>query len=562
MNARTALLLIALAAGAVACGSEDAPAANGVETAPHPLLGDPRIESLLAPCPQRSLYAEEIGQTEVLIERLVGKLETGQLEVLKRAKEELGAIGAPVVPALRRLIERSYTNAFDSPYIENALGAAALMEDPAARELLLLGFDHPQETVRGLAVTGLRLRHARAEDYERLLERLAAPEAPAMRAGLAEALFRADPARAEALVLQWLRTGVEEALWNTTLPLLVQTDRPETIAAAAAVFDQLRLPTQRLWVAVTGARGVQLGLDVPGSEAAYEAVQTALVEGEWGERMVLCEALANVGWIEPLLEVARSDPNLQVQMVAANHVGAAEGWNDERREALAALLDASDSQLRAQVLQRLVEHGDLEALDRALVQLQSELAGPLQSALLALREPINERAELQPRVQAALEERLAKDEGAPLRDRKNTIKAVGILRTAWAAETLLAIARAHPGERIEGLRAHEWITIQAANTGAAGRDRLLELLAEERDPLNRLDLIRAVSIERTEAARERLFTVLEAGPDSELELLFVADRLARVGPSHLVAPRLKRVLYDVEDPQVRRALSCLMWHWF
>ena len=518
------------------------------------LRGDERIAKLLQTCPEKSLYNVEIGQSSVLIERLVDKLEHGQLEVLKRAKDELAQIGAPAIPLLRRLIERSYANAFHSAYIENALGAASIMRDPAARELLFLGFDHPQESVRLVAVTGLRLFHALPEDFDRIKLRLEAPEGSLMRQGLAEALFRADRRRAEELVLSWLEEGREQSLWLDTVKELCLTQEDAVRARCAALFAQQEDARLAEWLAAAGAAG--------GDMTCRQWVGERLREGPWTQRLSLTEAVAQAGWVEPLLDVALDDPNSNVVLVAADHLAEAPGWNRERRDVLFALLDSPTADVRSQMLKRLVEKGDIESIDRAIAQLQADTAEPLQAALLALQGPMQGDRELAERVAAALEERNRRELDAPLGERRRTIKAIGIVPLAWSADTLLDIARAHPGERLEGLRAHEWILVHAGNSGDAGRARLFERLPEERDPRRRLDIIRAISNARTDAPRELLLRLAESGADSELELLYIADRLARVGPSHLVAPRLKRVLYAMQTEEARRALSCLLWYWY
>ena len=46
------------------------------------------------------------------------------------------------------------------------------------------------------------------------------------------------------------------------------------------------------------------------------------------------------------------------------------------------------------------------------------------------------------------------------------------------------------------------------------------------------------------------------------ELLFAASQLCRIGPGGEVAPYLKRLSYEIEELEVRRALPCLLWRWF
>mgnify|MGYP000208479543 CR=1 FL=1 len=68
-----------------------------------------------------------------------------------------------------------------------------------------------------------------------------------------------------------------------------------------------------------------------------------------------------------------------------------------------------------------------------------------------------------------------------------------------------------------------------------------------------------------------LATLLEAllepiddlDPDARpLEILYLADRLAVMGPADVVAPRIEWVYKESTDPVARPALQCLLWQWF
>ncbi len=50
--------------------------------------------------------------------------------------------------------------------------------------------------------------------------------------------------------------------------------------------------------------------------------------------------------------------------------------------------------------------------------------------------------------------------------------------------------------------------------------------------------------------------------DAALDTTTPASRLVRIGPSWIVAPALKRASYEVEDIEVRKALQCMLWHWY
>ena len=98
-------------------------------------------------------------------------------------------------------------------------------------------------------------------------------------------------------------------------------------------------------------------------------------------------------------------------------------------------------------------------------------------------------------------------------------------------------------------------------TGPAGRAFLAGALAQERDPLRRIDLLDAVGSVGDELGRRVLLEALAVG-DPGPEALFAASRLVHLGPAELVATRIKRAAQDTRDGDVRTALWCLLWRWY
>ena len=47
-----------------------------------------------------------------------------------------------------------------------------------------------------------------------------------------------------------------------------------------------------------------------------------------------------------------------------------------------------------------------------------------------------------------------------------------------------------------------------------------------------------------------------------LERLFAAQRAIKVGPSWIVAPRLKLVASTFDDASIQVALQCQLWSWY
>jgi len=548
---------LALAAGA--CGERSAPSgATGTagSDAGAAYRADPRIAELLAPCPyQASRFYDR--DTSDLLPVLLEKLESGKVEPIRRAKEELGAMGARSVEGLRRLIERASTDAFLSAVAENGLEALGLNPASESRGVLLRMLDHPQDSVRATALSSLLAAHVRPEDFDVLLAHVeSAAESPELRRKFAVGLFASDPVRAARQVAEWLGERVQRELWQAVLPLFARSDDAEVAAAAASLQGSFE-PRERGWVAAPAARA--------GDPDALAFLRGETLAELAPRRTLAVRALAAAGRRDELFPVLASDPDPTIRMLAAQAIGEEDGaWTADRRDDLRAALDDESPLVRTLALELLVAHEDSAAIDRALVF----LGGPpelLQAALSALRPRWSEDEALARRAFELLVARDAREVGRPLAQRAATLKAIGLVPLAEAARLLLERADADGGdgaERIEGLRPHRWLMIQAANTGPGGREVLRERLQAEDAPARRIDLIWAIGASRTDAARAALLEICETEARSPYEALFAADLLTRIGPSSAVAPRLKRVTYAIEQEDVRLALQCLLWLWY
>ncbi len=140
-----------------ACGADKAPL--------DPLLSDDRIAPLLAPCARAGPFTAD---TSHMLPLLVAKLESGQRDVLHRAKEELAELDEVAIPALGALLDRHLTEAYMAGLNQNILEVAVMMEGDAGRPLFVKALDHPQEILRTTAVRGLA-RHGRPADFDLLL---------------------------------------------------------------------------------------------------------------------------------------------------------------------------------------------------------------------------------------------------------------------------------------------------------------------------------------------------------------------------------------------------------
>ncbi len=527
--------------GASTAGSGDATAIYRSE---------PRVAELLLPCPpEQSRFYDRDTADPVAI--LIDKLSNGQQEPLRRAKEELGAMGARSVDALRRVIERNSTEVFLAPYAQNAIEAAGMNSDPEVREFLLRAIDHPQEGIRRAALRSLLSRHVRPEDFDRLLAHVQAFEPHAMQRAFVVGLFDADRERAEDLVLDWIESGTNESLWINVLPLFAEARRPEVGRAAGELLERVG-SFQRPFLAAAAARA--------GSEEALAYLLELLENRDPNARTRAVQALVSAGRAEDLVTPMRQDENVNVRVLAVEGLATIDGWNEQRRDWLMEAVSDISAQVRSQALALLVAKGDAQAIDFAIEYLALEV-DLVQAALNALKEPVRADPALASRMFEALMRRYENERHRPLQDRAATLKALGIVPLAEAAAFLHEVGVEAGLDRIEGLRAHEWLMIQAANTGQPGLEWMCAELAREADPRRRIDLFWAIGTHRNETAREALLEVAEGTAHSPYEVLFVAGRLVKIGPTEVLAPRLKRVSYTLEG-DVRRALQCLLWRWY
>jgi HEAT repeat protein len=232
---------------------------------------------------------------------------------------------------------------------------------------------------------------------------------------------------------------------------------------------------------------------------------------------------------------------------------------------LRARLDDPSQPVREEAWSVLLRCGDPEAFDRALLAL-GESERSLQLLVQPLRDCLRREAEaggsaLIERALARLEELLAEREAEPLAGRRlRLLQTLALVPDARSAERLLGLARSSD-TTIEGLRAHEWLLIQASNSGPAGRTRLHAALFEESDPIRRLDLIWVLGSVPDEASRVRLLELLDDERFSQAERLYAAQQLCQMGPTERVASAIKR-LAPRFDNQARRGLQCLLWRWY
>ncbi|MAB79221.1 MAG: hypothetical protein CMJ89_07695 [Planctomycetes bacterium] len=529
-----------------ACGS-----ASSHESESHRalLLADHRIMEFMVPCHNSGFFDRD---TSDIVALLISKLEHGKTEPLKRAKEELGALGRDAAEQLDRFVDRNASDPMRAPLLQNGIDAVGFNLTDEAHQVLLKGLQHPQESVRRQALIGFAARHARPADFEILLERIEGFETAELRRIAVRAIFLADRERAERRVLKWLSEKSQRDLWINALPLLAETTDPEVRAACAALFDDLD-PILAIHVAAPAAGG--------GDRRALAYLREMLGdETPQNLRTLAVQVLGKARLFDELDAPSHNDPDETVRIFALDAIATAEGLDDVA-ERIAHCMDDQSPQVRGLALKHLVALRHADARARALAML-SENGAILQAALMAIRTPMKEDEDFARLVLERLLERHGLEEHRPLQKRTATYKAMGLVPLAEASIFLHELGMAHFEEEIESLGAHDWLMIQASNTDRPGRLALIAALESATDPIERIDLIQAIGSSRDELAREALLELVGRGDQEPLELLFTASRLVRIGPSWIVAPALKRASYEVEDIEVRKALQCMLWHWY
>ena len=537
-----ALLLLALSS----CGADE-PVTEPEAGAAVDVRGDHRLAKLLAPCSKSYHYDRDTGDALGI---LLDKLQNGNTEALRRAKDELVELGAPAVPEVVRLLNRNFDGKFGSAHVQNAIEVLGRISDPSAHDALIGALDHPRDVVRAGAVRALSLGSAQPEDFDRLLAHMAI-ERENTQKNVALALYAADPERAREVYLTWFEKGSFPGLWTTIASKMLELDPAPIERRCLELYAKVEPHIGMILAA--GALGT-------GDSGPRGMINDYLLSPDPNGRLAAVSALISVGEIAELVDLANGDPDPVVRgalLEELGKLGPDQGLTPERitDELQRALSDPSNP-VRALVYGILLDRRDPEAQARVLDQLDDgrealqELAGILPTHL----------APDDPYVDQLLERLLEIDDAAshqPLSSRQAVLQTIGLLPDARAAAYLVELGGG-TDEEILRQRAHWWCLLQASNTGLAGRRYLIEHLEDEADPLARLDLIWAASAQPDDLGRDFLMDFVQGDPDP-YELLFAAERLVRMGPTHRVAPVLKRVTLRVEQDDVRTALQCLLW---
>ncbi len=529
-------------------GTKGSPAVGARNSAPRPegLADDERIAFLLAPCARPDPF---LADTTDLLPVLVSKLERGQLDPLRGAKEQLVALGDAALPELRRFCARVRSDpTLSLPYL-NALAVVSAMETHAGRDLLVAGLAHPQDTIRIQAAEGLA-RHAAPEDYDALAT-LAAVASPDVLRAIGPALATADRARYEDAYASALASGSPaNPLFEDAAKRLVDAKRPEILAKFKEAYPRTEGAPRAYLAAAVAASG---------DEAALGALRGDLKDENASTRKLAIQALDRIGLAMETAALLSDDRDESVRGMVAQAIVAlppsvaTAGWLHK------GMLDRAKN-VRQICLTALASRGDASARELALSMFEGGRVD-FEQAITALRDAWAKDPEFAARSFELLA-RLRTGEAGGLRvDAPSVDRAIAQLPVLDATRFLYEQAK-QPADDIDGIPAHRWFLIQAVNTGPAGRAWLRDRWSEESDPLWRVDIAAACAADRDAASVEFLLKVVEDERTTPLEVLFAANKLVHQGPAGVVAPRLKRVVLRIEDPHVRPALNCMLWQWY
>jgi hypothetical protein len=542
LGARTALACAALVALSVACGKDgEAPSASR-----PPPAQDDRIAWLLAPAPRDDYYGVDTSDSVGI---LVQTLKHGQRDPMRSARMELAAQGQSGLEAARRMIEAAWNDPDRFADIRNALDVAAYSKDPAAHDVIRKVLDHEHPTPRMAAWRALK-EHPRPEDYDRV-RALFDEEGPDSRPELAQLMHLVDPERAEDEFLAWIAAGQNSELWRDLAIMLAGSTRERTHELCCALYDGKDDGVQAMLAAACARSGDPAPLE---RLHAYQRGENALL------RQVAIEALAAAGLVEELRWTLENDQIAALRLLALQAIGRSPRASDLLPLIEQAASD-SDDMVSATATSLLVVRGDTKAIERCLQDLTSDRPGASQNAINALTIPLHLDPALARRALDRLMAREQAQEGVPLALRSKTLHLIGMVPLEETASCLHGLALQAKG-KIEGMPAERWLVLQIGNAGEPGQRYLIGALAEERDPLRRIDLIEALSANPTELARRWLLERAEAPDVTPYELLYIADRLVRLGPLERAAPVLKRATLRVDQADVRRALQGLLWTWY
>lgn len=535
-------------------------AGTAVSDQDSPIADDSRVQAVFRLSTYDGFFERNLSDPVPI---LIDRLSTAQSEPLRRAIEELGDLGEDSIEALRREVERGQRDAAEVGPLQNVVTALSLNESPRSVEILLELLGHPHTTLRAAvlrALGGLELapKHASRIEWAVLSERGKA------QVSAAYAFSIADPDRAALRFAEWLEADQLSDALDTALLHLAAHQVPDDGGHA----DQLAALAPEL----PASRGAYLyaRLAAEGNSKAQSRLVEIAESGDPAEHRAAVQGAFAAGLVDLLAAVAGQDPAPGQRAAAVTALGRLleeEGPNrltessaqSTAKAALRRALDDPQLGVRDEALVFGVRLGEPEAIERALAALDGSQRD-LTVAAPALAHAMTGDPALTERALDRLLARLEREAHLSINEQLPVLQILGLVPHRKAARTLLELGRTSEGT-LETLRAHEFLSVAASNTGPIGRTVLAEALVEETDPYRRLDLIWALTSARDDLARDVLEEHVEREGLNPYERLYTASCLAQVGPTVRVAPRLKRVALRMQG-EPRRAMNRLLHYWY
>ena len=574
--ARTRTLVARLCIGALAgvagCGSEPTatPATVENEAVTFDLSQDPRIVQLLEACDNPGPYDRNLADPlDVLLE----KLDRGFGVALKRAREELGAMGERSMEALERRYREDETSAVGLPRLRSTLDAIALNPSDSATLVLAEALTHTDGAIRAQAMRALEgrlfdpiLLERMPDLYDRISNAVAFNQLNTAADEGIDALHRIDAERSADLFLSMLDQPGLAIQWQVALPHLAANDTPERLEQ----FRE-RIPSMGAPYAVY----LHAALARNGDAISQQFLEKSLATGDLTLRVSAMRAATAGGLFELVEAAAATDPEPEGRLAAISLLA---------EQAARVDVEGSDRQAQVEVLERALRaisraHDDPSltvrdaavvtgmrlddpaSIDLALSKLSGGHRRELELVLPELRSRMRENLTLARRAFEQVAPVWEARQSRPLTDNLKFATILGQIPLAESANLLLEAAGKSEGH-IDSLRTHEWMALQLASTGDAGRARVLEQLGVETNPQRRLDLLFAIAAERDEFSRTTILEHVESPADIDpFERLYAASLLANLGPADIAAPAIKRASARV-DGVARQGFWCLMSIWY
>jgi hypothetical protein len=297
-----------------------------------------------------------------------------------------------------------------------------------------------------------------------------------------------------------------------------------------------------------------------GDPAALERLRSIQRDADSVKRQVGVEAIATADLASELRWTLENEEYAGLRALAVQSIGRS-SHVDELVGLIEQAASDRDDQVSATATALLVARGHAQAIERCVQDLTSDRPGASQNAINALTVQLPLDAALARRCYERLMGREESEKGIPMAQRGKTLRLIGLVPLEESAAYLHGLSREAKG-KIDGLPAERWLVMQIGNTGEPGQRYLIRALADETDPHRRIDLIEALGANPTDLARDWLLARAEAPDVAPYELMYIADRLVRLGPLDQVAPVLKRATLRVEQADVRRSLQGLLWTWY